>query len=169
MAWRFDESIARPMQDLESVGLNENDVTALTQAFLVCGFWRAVLDEGLFFFTAHSFKIFELEPHDGAVNIATFIPVIHQDDRAMVLDSFQRAIETKQSYQVIYRLNTRSGSIKWVRTVGHHHLGPSGAPEIRGMTHELFQHVPTAAFVVEPSSSQGHAEHCPNAPRNKPF
>jgi hypothetical protein len=151
LAWRFDESIAKPMQDLESIGMINSDVAALTQAFLVCGFWRAALNEGLFFFTDHMFKIFEIEPYDGPVNIGTIVQIVHPDDRVMVLDAFQRSVETQQTYHCIYRLILTNGNVKWVRSVGNHHIGPNGEPEVRGMTHELFQHIATVAFMVDPA------------------
>jgi len=150
LAWRFDESIARPMQNLNSIGLNDHDVVELTQAFHVCGFWRASLDDGFIFWTDHSFKIFEMEPHDGPVNITSMITAMHPDDSCMVLEALQRSIETQQTFHCIFRVLAKNGSAKWVRTIGKYHAKPDGPPEIRGMMHELFQHVPTAAFVVAP-------------------
>jgi hypothetical protein len=150
LAWRFDESVAKPMQDLHSIGMSQNDLSILLEAFLVCGFWRAALDDGLFYFTDHTFKIFEMEPHDGPVNMASLLQIVHPDDQAMLFDAFQVSMETKQTYHCIFRLITKNKSVKWVRSVAYHHVTPDGSPEVRGMTHELFQHVSSAAFMVEP-------------------
>lgn len=151
LAWRFDESVAKPMQDLHAIGMSETDVTTLIEAFLVCGFWRVALDDGLFYFTEHTFKIFEMEPHTGPVNFTSLLQIIHPDDQTMLLDTFQVSMETRQTYHCIYRLITKNKSVKWIRSVGYHHVNAQGTPEVRGMTHELFQHVSSAAFLVDPN------------------
>jgi PAS fold len=153
LAWRFDESIARQLQDFNAIGLNGNDIVELTQEFHVCGFWRGTLEDGLLWWTANIFKIFEMEPHCGPINLQCVFAKIHPEDRSMVFEAFQRSCETRQTFHIIYRLTTNSGSIKWVRSIGKHHTRPDGVPEVRGMLYELFQHVPTAAFVMEPQAS----------------
>lgn len=157
LAWRFDESVAQPIQDLHAIGMNENDVTTLLEAFLTCGFWRVALDDGLFYFTEHMFKLFEMTPHEGPINFASMLRVIHPDDHTMVLDTFQVSMETRQTYHCIYRVITKNKSVKWVRSVGYHNINASGIPEVRGMTHELFQHVPSAAFLIKPDHASSPA------------
>lgn len=149
MAWRFDELMARPLQDFHAIGLNDNDVIELAQSFHTCGFWRAPLEEGLFFWTPHIFRIFEMEPHSGPVNVQCVFAAIHVDDRPMLLEAYQRSCETGQTFHSIYRIHTKRGSLKWVRTVGMHHTRPDGGAELRGMLHELFPHIPTAGFVTD--------------------
>ncbi|WP_321380106.1 PAS domain-containing protein [Rhizobium sp.] len=151
MAWRFDESIARKLQDFHAIGLNENDIIELTQAFHVCGFWRVTLDDGLIFGTENVFKIFEMEPHAGPMNFQCVNAKVIEEDKDLMLEAFQRSSETGQTFHSIFRLGTKNGTVKWVRSVGKHHIREDGVAEMRGMLHELFEHLATAAFVIAPS------------------
>lgn len=153
MAWRFDESTARPLQDFEAIGLKDSDVAELAQAFHVCGFWRASLEDGLVHCTEHVFKIFELEPQPGPLNLNAVHPVIHPEDVGMVFDAFQRSSESGQTFHCIYRVQTKSGTVKWVRCVGKHSTSSESGPVLHGMLYELFHHLPTAAFVIEPQAN----------------
>ena len=55
------------------------------------------------------------EPHEmvGNPNF-TFMGITHQDDRKMAWDNVQNKVINQKKFQLIYRIITRSGSIKWV-------------------------------------------------------
>lgn len=152
MAWRFDESTLRPLQDFEAIGLKNQDIAELAQAFHVCGFWRISLEDGLVHCTEHMFKIFELEPQAAPLNLHAVHAMIHPEDVGMVFDTFQRSSETGQTFHCIYRVRSRNGTIKWVRCVGKHSTSDDTGPVIHGVLYEMFQHLPTAAFVIEPQA-----------------
>ena len=55
------------------------------------------------------------QPHEmvGNPNFS-FMGITHQDDRKMAWDNVQNKVINQKKFQLIYRIITRSGSIKWV-------------------------------------------------------
>lgn len=55
------------------------------------------------------------EPHEMVNNqLFSFVQIIHADDRQRVWDIVQKCVNRHQRFQLLYRLTTRSGAIKWV-------------------------------------------------------
>jgi len=48
----------------------------------------------------------------------SYMQIIHEDDKAHVWDYIQQQILKEQKFQLVYRLNTRSGKVKWVLEQG---------------------------------------------------
>lgn len=44
----------------------------------------------------------------------SYMQIIHQDDRNIMRDTVQRKVNEQEKFQLIYRIITRSGAIKWV-------------------------------------------------------
>lgn len=55
-------------------------------------------------------------PHE-LVNtqLTTYARIIHPEDRRMVFDLVNKNLQNKQHYQLIYRVITKEGQVKWVR------------------------------------------------------
>jgi len=62
-------------------------------------------------YEAEELVVENVSPPGGAIS---YNQVMHPEDRATVLASIQRAVDTGESYGVEYRIVTRQGDIKWV-------------------------------------------------------
>jgi PAS domain S-box-containing protein len=64
---------------------------------------------------------------DDLINNSTlsFNDLIHPDDRALVWEKIQNAITKKRPYQIVYRIRTAQGTIKWVWEKGRGIFGES--------------------------------------------
>ena len=47
-------------------------------------------------------------------NYENYKALIHPEDRALVWERIEAALEKKQSYEMVYRMNTAHGEVKWV-------------------------------------------------------
>ena len=56
----------------------------------------------------------------------SYIQIIHSDDRQQTWEVVQRSVNQQQKFQVIYRIVTRSGAIKWVWEQGKGVFSSSG-------------------------------------------
>ena len=72
-------------------------------------------------------RIHGLEPDDsGAACVQDVLDLIHPDDRARVKEAEQRAIEEKTDFEADYRILLPGGSIRYLHSVGHPVISPSG-------------------------------------------
>jgi PAS domain S-box-containing protein len=72
-----------------------------------------VMDSGF----AEIFGIDDAVASKGA-ELKEFVQNIHPEDRAMVVESVARAIQTGERYDIDYRINQPSGRVTWVTTKG---------------------------------------------------
>ena len=75
----------------------------------------------------------------------SFMQIIHPDDRAMIRDAVQINVETQKKFQVVYRIITRSGDIKWVWEQG------------KGVFSSAGELLALEGFITD-ISNQGHTE-----------
>ena len=65
-------------------------------------------------------------PEDFTSGRVTYNALIHPDDREPVWQQVQAALEAKRSYQLIYRIQTADGKLKWVWEQGLGIFSPDG-------------------------------------------
>ena len=58
----------------------------------------------------------------------SYAQLIHPDDQDMVWNQVQAALQENQPFQLIYRIITAGGSVKWVGEQGRQVPSPSGGP-----------------------------------------
>lgn len=151
MPLRFDQFQQREFQDCASVGLDEREAVDLMQEFHLFGFWRIDLDTGLFHATPDVFRIYGLKTTDGRMSLVEFGSRIHPDDLPMLMESFERTCQHKQSYHNIYLALGEDDRYKYVRTVGRFREKPGTSGEIIGITYEFFERLRTVAFSDGPN------------------
>ncbi|MDQ0454458.1 PAS domain-containing protein [Rhizobium paknamense] len=147
MSFIIQEINHRLPEACDTMGLTEKDVMDLVQTFQLCGFWRIDIDRGHFFATENFYRLFEVEPQSGPLNIKALAERIHPDDRDMLLETYQRACSTGETYQNIHRLITRCGCTKFIRVIGRFRATGQGSGELQGIIHEILPQVPTATFL----------------------
>lgn len=67
------------------------------------------------FVNQNSLKLTGYSPRELINNSrVSFVDIVHPDDRQMIWDSIQEAVEQKRPYQLTYRIETADGKEKWV-------------------------------------------------------
>ncbi|MEO1430492.1 MAG: PAS domain-containing protein [Cyanobacteria bacterium J06633_8] len=63
-------------------------------------------------------KITGYKIKDIVTNQIPYASIIYKDDQQYVWESIQKALEKKRSYEILYRIKTQSGEIKWIWVKG---------------------------------------------------
>jgi PAS domain S-box-containing protein len=72
------------------------------------------------------YRIFGIDPADGASNWEKRLDRVHPDDRLVWKNTIERAIVDKTDYDITFRIVLPGGIVKWIRTVGHPILTATG-------------------------------------------
>jgi PAS domain S-box-containing protein len=67
----------------------------------------------------------------------SYAQLIHPDDREMVWDVIQAAVEAEEPFQLVYRIITASGEEKWVWEQGTGVLSPAGDVALEGFITDI--------------------------------
>ena len=80
--------------------------------------WR-VSDRNVVHLSEEWYRVYGLNPSDGAPNWEKRLELVHPDDRLAWQNTIERAIVEKIDYDVTFRIVLPNGIVKWIRTVGH--------------------------------------------------
>jgi len=72
------------------------------------------------------FRIFDIEKSEFDGTYGAFLNRVHPDDRRRVLEENSDARAGKDSFEIEYRVITRSGEVKIIREIGYARKGPAG-------------------------------------------
>ncbi len=94
------------------------------------GTWDYDVQSDRLYCNARFAEIFSVDPKRAAVGapLSEFIDAIHQDDRQMVAERVQLAIETGGDYLAEYRVIEKGGSVCWLSARGRGQLDEAGNP-----------------------------------------
>jgi len=107
----LSHTIQKMKKATEALRLSEERLT-MAQAVAQIGSWHFDILNNRLEWTAESFRIFGV-PKKEAVDLETFLSVVHPDDREMVLKSWNAAI-AGAPYDIEHRV-VADGEIRWVR------------------------------------------------------
>ncbi|HZN14032.1 MAG TPA: EAL domain-containing protein [Acidimicrobiales bacterium] len=83
-------------------------------------------------------RIFGLAPGDAPTNLTDFLAHVHPDDRQLTIATVQKAVETLESYDNVYRVVHPSGDIRWIHTRGRIAAGADGrASRVSGIAQDI--------------------------------
>ena len=101
-----------------------NDAQRLGQL----GSWELNLASGELRWSDEIYRIFELDPAQFSPSYENFLNAIHPDDRDKVNQAYTQSLADRQPYDVVHRLLTSSGHVKWVREHCSNDFDESGKP-----------------------------------------
>ncbi len=79
------------------------------------GLWDWDLTLGQAFVSDNYYRMLGYEPHEFAVNVDTFVTLIHPEDKSMVFDAFKTCLlHQAEIYSVEYRMLCKDGSYRWI-------------------------------------------------------
>ena len=120
------------IEDIKRTGaslvLSEERLQLALEAAEVVGTWDWNITAGRIVADARIARLYGFEPEEGAagIGIDTFIGAIHPDDREMVAEGIQAAIDSGERCVLEYRLLRPDGSVAWVTGRGQCHYDADG-------------------------------------------
>lgn len=105
-----DSQLSQLRQDL-----NESTrLLAETQEIAKIGNWDLDLRRNVLTWSERVFDIFEVSPEKFDGTYEYFLDLVFPEDRGLVNNSFLESLDKARCYEVTHRIQTSSGSIKWV-------------------------------------------------------
>jgi PAS domain S-box-containing protein len=92
------------------------------------GLWNMELDTSLVWVTPITRDLFRFAP-DEDLTYESFFKVIHPEDRELVHQAVQKAIQSGENLHCDYRVVLPDGSIRWVAARGQRHIASTGEPD----------------------------------------
>jgi PAS domain-containing protein len=78
------------------------------------GHWELEIKTNKLHWSAETFRIFELNPLEHEPSLASFLELIHPEDREHVLREYRNSVENRTQYNVYHRILLKSGAIKFL-------------------------------------------------------
>src|SRR5260221_7236172 len=101
------------------------------------GSWGWHVATGLVYWSKEHFRIFDYDPETTMPSYSLFTERIHPDDRFSFEEILNRAVRDKSDYEYDYRIVLPDRSIKFLRSVGHALVNPSGELEFIGTVMDI--------------------------------
>ncbi|WP_243544687.1 PAS domain S-box protein [Pseudodesulfovibrio tunisiensis] len=103
-------------------------VLAQAQAVARLGSWEWDFVEGRLTWSDEIYRIFGLEPGEISPSYATFLDIVHPDDRDRVGEAVNEVIGSGGVYSLDHRIVLRDGAVHVVHEQGNVHFDGSGRP-----------------------------------------
>jgi PAS domain S-box-containing protein len=118
----------------------QNALFEKAQAIADVGAWQSeVKTDRPSYFTDQILRIHGLPP-DRTLSPEESLSYYHEADRDTVRQSFKRALEEGESYEVTARLITEDGALRWVRTSGEPQTEGEEVVRVRGTLQDVTEH-----------------------------
>ena len=78
------------------------------------GDWEQVMGESKSTWSANCFRLYGLEPNEIEPSFEYFMSRLHEDDRHLIDEGFQKIIQTKQPIEIKIRITFSNGYFKWI-------------------------------------------------------
>jgi PAS domain S-box-containing protein len=101
------------------------------------GNWRWKVDNGEISWSAEVRRIHAFDPVAPLPSVATFMAMVHADDRPAFQEVLDRAVREGRRFEHEYRMVLRDGSIKHLHIVGRPDVTPSGELEYVGVVMDI--------------------------------
>ncbi|MFC1516487.1 PAS domain S-box protein [Thermodesulfobacteriota bacterium] len=106
------------------------------------GSWRLDLEKDELYWSDEVYRIFGLAPQEFGATYEAFLQAVHPDDRDMVDQTYNNAVQNQQPYEITHRILRPDGSIRIVREKSEDIVDESGKTIISiGMVHDITESV----------------------------
>jgi PAS domain S-box-containing protein len=92
------------------------------------GHWELDLGSNSLYWSDEIYRIFGMSPQEFGATYEAFLDAVHPDDRDFVNDAYTKSVENQTGYDIVHRLLSRRGNIKYVREKCKTEYGPDGKP-----------------------------------------
>lgn len=123
----IDRDVTQRQRDEEALRQSEYRYAAAQRAAGI-GSWDWDIPTGALHWSEQIEPMFGFAPGQFQRNYQAFLDRIHPDDRRLVADAVQAALNGTQEYAIEHRIIWPDGSVRWVSEKGEVHRDESGAP-----------------------------------------
>lgn len=110
-------SIKHDITESKKLNLNlklSSNTLVKVQELSKTGSWTYQFSKQLFDWSDETYRIFGYEPKSFIPTFENFISIVDLNDREKVKNEFNRAVESKVNYKIIYKITRPSGEIKYI-------------------------------------------------------
>jgi PAS domain S-box-containing protein len=101
---------------------------AASQRLAHLGSYEFGMPDGEVLWSAETYRVVHRDPALGPPSVEEYYRLIHPQDREMVRQALQRAVDERRAFDFQYRLVMPGGQVKFIQTVGRSEDSESGAP-----------------------------------------
>jgi PAS domain S-box-containing protein len=101
------------------------------------GSWYFNIDTEEHFWSRETFAILDFDPEEIKASYPTLLQRIHPEDRARVDEIRSAAVRDKRDFESEFRVLLPSGSIRYVRGIGHCSINEAGQVEVIGAMRDI--------------------------------
>ena len=105
--------------ELERQLKQSNNFLIDAQSIAKIGHWDWDILAGKLVWSDEIYRIFGYKPQEFGATYEAFLQTIHPDDRQMVEDAVQEAVENNDDYDIFHRIVLPTGEEKFVHEIGH--------------------------------------------------
>ena len=147
VAEMFANALARKLSD---AALRESEERlSLASDSAGAGLWSLDLGTNQFWVTPKALELFGLPP-EFALDFSGLLELIHHEDRGLILDAWQQALQVDTEVRIEYRINLGDGTLRWITSRGRRQLGPSGeAVRLMGVSVDITEQKQAEAAAAE--------------------
>ena len=92
------------------------------------GQWELDLRTNVLAWSDEIFRIFEVDPDKFKVSYELFLETIHPQDRELVNQAYHESVKNKKPYDIVHRLLTKDGTVKFVHEICRTEYDKDGNP-----------------------------------------
>jgi PAS domain S-box-containing protein len=119
--------ITERKQAEEALRESENKL-AQAQRIAQLGYWERDLDTDRIMWSNETYRVFGLSPQESVNDFARFQQLIHPEDRQMVVQAIEKALQGGPRYEKEYRIVRPGGEVRFIYSQGDVILDESSQP-----------------------------------------
>ncbi len=116
------------LEEQQALLKEQNEFLKMAQTTAKLGHWTLNLIHNEINVSEEVFRIMGVEPDSLISDISTFNAFVHPDDLEMVSSQFEESLTQLKSFQLVHRILTKSGELKYVEEKADFKLDHTGKP-----------------------------------------
>ena len=116
------------IQSQDSKLRGSEEKLAQAQHIAHLGYWERDLDADRIYWSDETYRIFGLQPQEGAMRFDRFVELVHLDDREMVRQAIAKTLDGEARHDIEYRVVRRDGEVRFIHSQGNVVKDSSGQP-----------------------------------------
>lgn len=97
-----------------------------SQKLAKIGTWEVNLKTGKVYWSKEMYNVYDVSPDKFKLTFANLLKLVHSKDKQLVINTPKLAIETKEKYEIDYRVIDSKGFTKWVKGRGYAEFNSEG-------------------------------------------
>jgi signal transduction histidine kinase len=130
-------------KDLESFKKSNDELTIATESMKhaeeIGGFssWQWDVESNTFIYSENQYRLLGVEPQSFTPSNEAFMEFVHPEDRHVIANGEDRAINDQESSVAFYRVIRKDGSIRYFRSIGRFLTNTKGNKILIGINNDI--------------------------------